>query len=215
MLTDGNDDPDLPAADASPFAVAPGSDDAQLRGWIERIVERDEAALGALYEALHGKVYGLALRIARSRELAEEITEDVFWQVWRQAPRFDAERGLAVAWVMTMTRSRALDALRRNARPEVSDDAALERAADEDGGNDPLDMLIAVADHARLHARLEEVEPLPRQLLALAFFRGMTHDEMAAHTGLPLGTVKSLVRRTLQQLRKGLEPAVLHGREAP
>lgn len=203
----------LDATSGTPVAegCVPTADDGQLRAWIARIVERDESALAALYDAVVGRVHGLALRIVRQHHLAEEVTEDVFWQVWRQAPRFDTERGTAMAWLMTIARSRALDALRRQASPEVCDDDALEAAAAEEGGSNPFDLLSAVDDRNRLHAALADVDALPRQLLALAFFRGLTHDEIAQHTGLPLGTVKSQLRRTLLALRETLETSTAQG----
>ena len=92
------------------------------QGWIARIVEQDQQALAELYDALVGRVYGLALRITRQVQLAEEVVEDTFWQVWRQAPRFDPERGTAMAWIMAIARSRALDALRGKDPAECDSD---------------------------------------------------------------------------------------------
>lgn len=216
---DGIEGNDAHAGHVRPGALAPDTplapDEAQLRTWIAGIVERDETALAALYDAQVGRVFGLTLRIVRQPALAEEVTEDVFWQVWRQAPRFDAARGSAMAWLMTIARSRALDALRRTASPEVADDDAIAAAADADGGANPFDLLSAVDEHDRLHAALQTLDAQPRQLLALAFFRGLTHDEIAQHTGLPLGTVKSHLRRSLLQLRETLQATITRGRCTP
>lgn len=177
--------------------------EAELCGWIARIVARDEGALGELYEALVGRVYGLALRITRNVQTAEEVTEDVFWQAWRQAPRFESGRGTAVAWVMTIARSRALDALRRVEHAESLSDEEDSRA-DEAAG--PEDLLAAAEAGSQLQVALQALEPLPRQLVALAFFRGLSHEEISDHTGLPLGTVKSHIRRALGRLRESLMP---------
>jgi RNA polymerase sigma-70 factor (ECF subfamily) len=150
------------------------------------------------------------LRIVRIGALAEEVVEDVFWQVWREAPRFDTQRGRVLAWLLAIARSRAIDALRRIERTRASevavdDDTTLDALADApERSDDPLDLLAAAQHHARLHALLASLDPLPRQLLTLAFFRGCTHDEIAAQTGLPLGTVKSHIRRTLTTLRDQL-----------
>lgn len=210
---------DAHAGHVRPGALAPDTplapDEAQLLAWIAGIVERDETALAALYDAQVGRVFGLTLRIVRQPALAEEVTEDVFWQVWRQAPRFDASRGSVLAWLMTIARSRALDALRRTASPEVHDEEAVAAAADADGGDDPLDLLGAVDERNRLHAALQGLDAQPRQLLALAFFRGLTHDEIAQHTGLPLGTVKSHLRRSLLQLRETLQATIARGSSTP
>lgn len=180
----------------------------QLRAWIAQVIRQDEAAFGALYEATVGRVYGLVLRITRNAELAEEVTEDTFWQVWRQAPRFDPTRGTALGWIMTMARSRALDALRaRDPAIATEDTTAL---MDAKGMSDPgpEDLLDAVQEEHRLHEALQQLDPQPRQLIALAFFRGLTHEEIASHTGIPLGTVKSHIRRGLNTLRTLLgEPA--------
>ena len=174
-----------------------------LHDWIARVVDSDQTALGLLYENLVGEVYGLALRITRRVQLAEEVVQDTFWQVWRQAPRFDPERGSAKAWVMTIARSRALDALRRIELNECKlepETLALLEASDDDI---PPDLLVAMQQKHQLHTALASLDSMPRQLVSLAFFRGLSHDEIAGHTGLPLGTVKSHIRRallTLQQL---------------
>lgn len=175
----------------------------ELCGWIARMVARDEVALGQLYEALIGRVYGLALRITRNVQTAEEVAEDTFWQAWRQAPRFDAGRGAAAAWVMTIARSRALDALRRVEPAENLGDEEDHRPDEAPG---PEDLLAAAETGTQLHSALLGLEPLPRQLVALAFFRGLSHEEIADHTGLPLGTVKSHIRRALGRLRESLMP---------
>ncbi|MBD9363599.1 sigma-70 family RNA polymerase sigma factor [Methylomonas fluvii] len=180
------------------------ADEALLREWLGGVVDQDQAALGKLYDTLVDQVYGLALRITRRAQCAEEVVQDTFWQIWRQAPRFDAERGSVKAWVMTMARSRALDALRQldgnlsELEPEAL--ALIEAPADQM----PPDLLSAVQHGHRLQTALAALEPLPRQLVSLAFFRGLSHDEIAACSGLPLGTVKSHIRRALQTMQQFL-----------
>jgi RNA polymerase sigma-70 factor (ECF subfamily) len=191
--------------------AAPALDDGQLVGLVLRVCDQHEASLARLYEATAGRVYGLALRVVRNTAVAEEVVEDVFWQVWREAPRFDAVRGKVIAWLLAIARSRAIDALRRQERVRanevaVEDDDTMEALADRDGADDPLDLLIASQHNTRLHALLIGLEPLPRQLLSLAFFRGCTHEEIAEQTGLALGTVKSHIRRTLAALKGQLAP---------
>ncbi len=178
--------------------------ESQLQGWIERVTRQDEAALNSLYEATVGRVYGLSLRITRNAELAEEVTEDAFWQVWRQAPRFDPTRGTALTWILTMARSRALDALRARDPAIATEDTTALLDARGESDDSPEDLLSAVQSEHRLHSALEQLDPQPRQLIALAFFRGLTHDEIASHTGVPLGTVKSHIRRGLNTLRSML-----------
>jgi len=176
-------------------------DNHRLQKWLEAIVDRDQKAFSALHEMMLGRVYGLALRITRSEQMAEEVAEETFWQIWRQAPRFDPVRGSAVAWIMTLARSRALDALRRkdpaigSSDPRASAEMAL-------SGDNPPDLLAALQDGECLHTALRSLDPVPRQLLALAFFYGLSHEEIACRAGLPLGTVKSHIRRSLISLRK-------------
>lgn len=185
-------------------ASMPAADDAQLGVWIAGIVDHDEKALMALYNATLSRVYGLVLRLVRRAPLAEEVAEDVFFQVWRQAPRFDAERGRPLTWLLSMARSRAIDAIRREARFKHEE-------IDEEGSalaaplTDSSDELLAVAQgHALLHRALLLLKPQPRQLVALAFFTGLSHEEIASQTHLPLGTVKSQIRRALITLREAL-----------
>jgi RNA polymerase sigma-70 factor (ECF subfamily) len=168
---------------------------------IARILDGDQSALDQLYESLVGQVYGLALRILNLSPLAEEAVQDTFWQVWRQAPRFDADRGSVKTWVLTITRSRALDMLRRIEPNEVELDPETQDLIQATDHNSPQDLLSAIQQDHRLHKALVSLGPVPRQLVSLAFFRGLSHDEIAGHTGLPLGTVKSHIRKSLNQLR--------------
>jgi RNA polymerase sigma-70 factor (ECF subfamily) len=200
---------------AAPHGVPCSLDNAALAQLLGRNMRQDEAAMASLYDALCGRVYALALHITGKVGSAEEVLQDTFWQVWRQAPRFDADRGSAIAWVMTMARSRALDARRANGRDLLQShrQEVDEHHEFEDGSAaDPLDLLDTVQRDTALHATLATLEPLRRQLIGLVFYRGLTHDEIATHTGLPLGTVKSHLRRTLITLREALGPDFKAGR---
>ncbi|HEY6510695.1 MAG TPA: sigma-70 family RNA polymerase sigma factor [Burkholderiaceae bacterium] len=182
-----------------------GLDDAQLAGLIARIERRDARALEALYEMAGTRIYNFAHRFMRSHALTEEVVEDTFWQAWRQAPRFDHQRGRVMTWLLAMARSRAIDTLRREQR-FIGEPLA---TTDEDAQVDERahDLLEAARGASRLHGALAALEPRGRQLLALAFFRGLTHEEIAAHTTMPLGSVKSVIRRALLQLREQLQAA--------
>jgi RNA polymerase sigma-70 factor (ECF subfamily) len=171
--------------------------------WVAHITHKDEAALGALYQASISRVWGLALRITRQPEAAEEVAEDVYMQVWRQAARFDARRGSVLAWLLTICRSRALDYLRR--RDDAEPHPEPETLADETmAAADPQDLLLAVERDNRMYAVLDELDAVQRQLLALAFFKGLSHQEVSAHTGMPLGTVKTHLRKALAAMRISL-----------
>ncbi len=186
--------------------AAPPADEQQLAQWMRSVAAQDERALAALYDATFTRVFGLVRRIVRDTALAEEVVADAYFQVWRQALRFDPERGKALTWLLAIARSRALDALRREARfqHDTLDDDPAEGTAAEDA---PADELLDLARHqAALQQALLALGAQPRQLVALAFFRGLSHEEIAQHTRLPLGTVKSQIRRALASLRQVLGP---------
>ena len=174
----------------------------QLAAWIDAIVVQDERALAALYDATFTRVFGIVHRVLRRKALAEEVVEDTYFQVWRQAARFDPARGQALTWLLAIARSRAIDALRREARfahDSMDDDTENEVASEAR----PHDELLDLARHqADLHQALMRLGVQPRQLVSLAFFRGLSHEEIAQQTQLPLGTVKSQIRRALLSLRQ-------------
>ena len=176
-------------------------EDLALCDLVNRVTRADQEALAALYDATVSRVYSLARSITRNLQCAEEVTEDVYWQVWRQALRFDRRRGAVLAWLLTLARSRALDHLRK--RDAAFSHPEPQTLVDETGDvlANPAERVGAAQQERSLNAALERIEPLPRQLLALAFYRGLTHDEIAQQTHLPLGTVKSHLRRAMHTLR--------------
>jgi RNA polymerase sigma-70 factor (ECF subfamily) len=172
--------------------------------WMQQIAARDQQALVSFYRATIGRVYGLAFRITRNSATAEEVAQDVYVQIWHRAASFDPMRGSMLAWTLTICRSRALDALRRTDHA-ISDPDPTERLdAVLQTEENPQDLLLATRQNTALHASIQALKPLQRQLLSLAFFGGLSHAELAARTGLALGTVKSTLRRTLAQLREDL-----------
>lgn len=186
-------------------------DETQLALWITQIAQHDERALAQLYDSTLPFVYGLALRIVRRACWAEEVVEDCYFQVWRQALRFDAQRGRALTWLLTITRTRALDLLRHEGRFEyvTMDDEFAQNLPDANQMS-AQDCLEAAANHVQLHQALQALSAQSRQLVALAFFKGLSHEQIASQTDLPLGTVKSQIRRALQSLRQVLETSSLH-----
>lgn len=139
-----------------------------LAALLGRIALQDEAALESLYRATVGRVYGMALRILRNAENAEGATEEVFFQVWRQATRFDPARGRPLGWLLTLARSRAVDQLRRRDQALIPEPQTLhgnEPGGDAEGG-DPQDLPVATRAHRSLHLALTALEPLPRQMVA-------------------------------------------------
>lgn len=189
----------------------PHATDTQLAAWLDAIVDHDERALAALYDATCARVLGIVQRIVRRPALAEEVVEDAYFQVWRQAVRFDPARGSAITWLLSIARSRAVDAVRREARfqHEALDDEREPAAFGQAAAGDEL--LELARHHADLHRALLLLGAQPRQLVSLAFFRGLSHEEIATQTCLPLGTVKSQIRRALLTLRQVLADGGLAG----
>lgn len=184
--------------------------EASLIAWLEKIAAKDESALAAFYDATVNRVYGLALRITRASHAAEEVVSDVYWQVWQQAHRYDATRGKVLTWLLTVCRSRALDALRRGDPAELCAEPELLISNSHSSDDDPLDLLLMVERNSTAHAALNTLDSIPRQLLALAFFKGLSHQEIADHTGMPLGSVKTILRNAMGALRQ-----VLHHNALP
>jgi RNA polymerase sigma factor (sigma-70 family) len=175
--------------------------EADLREWIAAVVRRDEAAFGKLYNATVNRAWSVAIRITRQAEAAEEVVEDCFWQVWREAERFDATRGRVLTWVLTICRSRALDYLRRKDIAEPMAEIETLRSAELADEKDPLDILGATERASAVHRALEQLKPRERQLISLAFFRGLTHQEIAEACAMPIGTVKTTMHKAFKQMQ--------------
>lgn len=172
-----------------------------LNASLVAVARRDRGAFDTLYAETVDRVLNLATRIVGDADAADDVASDVYLQVWRKAADFDPERGSAIAWIMTICRSRALDALRRKS-VAANYTAEFERqAVDSDNGSGPQDLLHATDRESSVHQALRQLDAQERQLLALAYFRGYTHSELAAITGEPLGTVKTRIRRTLMKVR--------------
>ncbi|HTP07577.1 MAG TPA: sigma-70 family RNA polymerase sigma factor [Anaerolineae bacterium] len=171
---------------------------------ISLIARRDETALSALYDRYSRLVFSLAMRVVGERTLAEEITADTFVNVWRAAASFAEERGRVVAWLMSITRHRAIDELRRlNVRPEGS--AVDLNEAVNAAQSESIDDLVGVKRQRELVRMALLALPLPqREALELAYFGGLTQQEIADQTGQPLGTIKTRMRLGLQKLRDEL-----------
>jgi RNA polymerase sigma-70 factor (ECF subfamily) len=177
-----------------------GADDAALAAELRAVAQGDQRAFGRLYDATLTRVYAVVRRVVFDPGLAEEVVEDVYMQAWRTAASYDPARGVVLAWLLMMARSRALDALRRADEAQVVEDPH-QLVEDAEGHDDPADLIDAVRRDSLTYAALDRVPARDRQLLALAFLRGLTHAEIAEETRLPLGTVKTSIRRALQTMR--------------
>jgi RNA polymerase sigma-70 factor (ECF subfamily) len=170
---------------------------------IERMRGGDEGALAILYDRWSDRVHSLAAHLLRDKRDAEDIVEETFWQAWRGAARFDAERGAVETWLLTMCRSRALDRLRaRRRRPE---DVSIDDAPPaEDPHGDPMAAMVTTETGRLVRAALAELPSEQRQALELAYFKGLSQSEIAEQTGQPLGTIKTRVRLAMVKLREKL-----------
>jgi RNA polymerase sigma-70 factor (ECF subfamily) len=174
---------------------------------LDRMIAGDQAGLADLYDR-HGRfVFALALRIVRDRGEAEDLTQEVFVQAWRQAERFDGRRGNVVAWLLTMARGRALDVLRRRrVRPALAEsETAAHQLSDDSPSQHVQFEWNRRADAVR--GAMQTLPVLQRVAIELAFFDGLTHREIAEQLELPLGTVKTRVRQALLKLRDSLAGA--------
>lgn len=189
----------------------------ELGALLARTALGDRAAFAQLYDRTSGHLFAVLLRVQRDRALAEDLLQEVYVSVWRAAGGFDAARSQPLTWLTSIARNRAIDSLRRSqTQPQTlsttrdagdDDDSpdAVERAADEAPG--PLDLLDRASDARQLSHCMGGLSPTQRQSVALAFYDGLSHAEVAEHLHQPLGTVKSWLRRALQALKQCLDQA--------
>jgi RNA polymerase sigma-70 factor, ECF subfamily len=169
---------------------------------VQSIANGDQLALHALYERAHRPVFTLVMRITANRETAEELTVDVFHEVWRRAARYEPANGTVLGWIMNQARSRAIDRLRFESRKKRSpgdDKQALAEVV-----ADPRDVLELREQAQSLRAGLAALTPDERQAIEMTFFAGLTHAEAAARLNQPLGTIKTRIRSALHKLRNTL-----------
>jgi RNA polymerase sigma factor (sigma-70 family) len=180
------------------------ADDRQLVYLIEQVSKKDTDALKQLYQATSGKMLGIAMRIIGNREQAEDILQDAYLKIWRIAEDYKQSLSPPIAWMGIIVRSRALDVMRKNATEkhlqgsDIDDDTI--QALDETADN-PMDTALASEQAWALHECLKKIDAKPREVLVQAYFKDLSHGELATQLSLPLGTVKTWIRRSLEQLR--------------
>jgi len=185
--------------------VSPASSpDQRSSDWalIERIVGRDETALAALYDRYSGLVCSILNRILRDSAASEEILQDIFFQIWRTAAQFDPARGSVPGWLAVAARNRAISRLRRRVPTETEELV-------ENNVVLPFNLETEVARNqimGKVKGALGSLPKEQRETLELAYFEGLTHSEIAARTGDPLGTVKTRLRSAIESLKKKLQP---------
>ena len=182
-------------------------DPALLEGLLARVVLRDREAFRQLYEACSPQLFGIALRLLRRRDLAEDVLQEAFTSIWHRADSFRPAASQPLTWLTAVVRNRALDVLRaealRRTEPLEADDEA--RNAVPDGSPGPLGLLEQAADALQMRGCLDAIDGPQRQCLALAYYHGLSHSELAEHLGSPLGSVKVWLRRGIDRLRRCME----------
>jgi len=169
---------------------------------VQSIAAGDQGALHELFEMAHRIVFTLALRLTANRETAEELTIDVFHDVWRRASAYDSANGTVLGWIMNQARSRAIDRLRFESRKKRADPGDAPLPAEVTA--DPSDVLALRQQGEWLRAALAMLTPAERQAIETTFFGGLSHGEAAARLGQPLGTIKTRIRSGLHKLRQAL-----------
>ena len=170
---------------------------------MQRIAERDPAALRALYDRHAGLVFAIGMKILHNRDDAADVTEDVFFELWDKASRYDASRSAPGTYIVMLARSRCIDRARRRPREAA---ASLDRSAEPSftGLNTPPGQAVLHEQQLLVRQAMERLEPLQRQVLSEAYFGGLSHTEIAEKLDKPLGTIKTYIRQGLIRLREQL-----------
>lgn len=177
----------------------------ECKSVLQRIAAGEHQALAELYDVTSATVFGLALRIVQARDVAEDVVVEVYAQVWTQAAAYDSQRGTPIAWLLTLTRSRAIDLLRSRGR--VRTEEPLEFASDVPSETPGPEEYNEILERRRLvRSALENLPSEQRQVIELAYFSGFTQSEIAVRLGQPLGTVKTRVRLGMRRLRELIAP---------
>lgn len=180
--------------------IPPNPDDVSL---LKRIAQGEQAALSALYDRYGKIIYAFALKSLRSVEESEEVVMDVFAQVWRIGDRYDAQKGRVDTWLFTIARSRILDRVRKLQRTQSATTFSID-AVEIQPQADSVDLFEEVFIAERRHRMMAAMKALPdeqRFVLELAYYQGLSHSQIAAQTGISLGTIKTRIRLGLNKLK--------------
>ena len=174
---------------------------------VSRIAHGDDRALAQLYDNTSRLVYGLCLRMVKDPAAAEDITLETYLQLWRTAESYDPVRGTVLAWLLTVVRSRAIDWLRARKARRADLEDNLDGVVDlQDTRPNPESASIDAARARIIRDAMGELSAEQRHVIELAYFSGLSHSEIASHTGLPVGTVKTRIRLGMIRLRELLGP---------
>ncbi|HJU07682.1 MAG TPA: sigma-70 family RNA polymerase sigma factor [Rhodanobacteraceae bacterium] len=183
--------------------TAPGGDAEELSDLLRAIASGERDAFARLYRRTSAKLFGICLTMLRDRGEAEDVLQDIYTSVWRRARDYDATRASAMTWLITLARNRAIDRLRRHREAPLDDDVA--RGLIDEQQPSPVANAESSEQRRRLEHCLDELEPKQKSAVRAAFFTGVTYNELAERSGIPLATMKSWIRRSLIRLRSCLE----------
>ncbi len=196
----------MPPSHAPPASPRAAPEPGELEALLVAAAAGDQPAFAEVYDVTASRVYGVVLRVLRDAHQAEEVTQEVYLQLWQNAQRFDPDRGSALSWVMTLAHRRAVDRVRSSAGVRRRDTEHVERNH-EAPYDETAASALASLDAQRVRVALATLAPAQREALELAYFGGHTHAEVSALTKVPLGTAKSRIRDGLVRLRDTLAPA--------
>jgi len=177
---------------------------------MEAMADRDSEALAAFYDRHHGIVHAWCRRALRDAAAAEELLEDIFWEIWRRADRYDAARGEPLAYLLTITRSRILDRLRAGTRQQqrvipLEDPSGASRIPEPASGSpDPFADAVTAERRERIRRAMQLLDDRQRTAVEMSFYDGLSHGEIAQSLNLPLGTIKTHIRQGLIRIRTAL-----------
>jgi RNA polymerase sigma factor (sigma-70 family) len=176
---------------------------AELNRWLEQAARGDQSAFARLYRTAAPRIFGVIVRMVRDKGEAEDLLQDVFTTAWRSADRFDAARGSAMTWLVTLARNRTIDRMRQHHELPLGDDEPWLDIPDDDPT--PAARAEANEERTRLERCLQQLDALHRGVVREAFYTGAAYNDLAERRSVPLGTMKSWIRRSLMQLKACLE----------
>ena len=184
--------------------LSQGADATTLAQWVAQVALGDRQAFRRLYDATSPKLFAIAMRILREESRAEDVLQDSFVNVWNAAASYNASLSAPMTWMVTIVRNRALDYVRRVDQKAVALDEDLEAVLESDDPT-PADLASRGQDARALDRCLKRLDAGPRQAIAFAYFQGLTHSELATTLRIPIGTVKTWIRRGLEKMRRCLD----------
>ena len=185
------------------MSVSTSAEREELNQLLHQTGREDQKAFAELYKRTSSKLFGVCLRMVRDRSEAEEVLQETYTTVWRRASSFDAAKASAITWLITLSRNKAIDRLRQHREEQLDDPFKLDALVDDQPS--PAAGAETSQEYQRLERCLGELEPEKQSSVREAFFTGATYNELAARCKVPLGTMKSWIRRSLMQLRTCLD----------